>query len=125
VVQADALIVDLYMGSANQDAGFRWTVGGFWGAITDGKNDISGVAFNFTMIDTLAKGLHDAKVPPAPPLQPPTLDSTTTCTSCIHRTSIFIICSTKQSFGCITSVVCMWLNGRCEFLFFSDDKLAA
>jgi len=65
-LQADALIVDLYMGSANEDAGFRWTVGGFWGAIADGKNDISGVAFNFTMIDTLAKGLHDAKVCPAP-----------------------------------------------------------
>lgn len=61
-LQADALIVDLYMGSANEAAGFRWTVGGFWGAVTDGQNDINGVAFNFTVLDQLAKGLHDAKV---------------------------------------------------------------
>lgn len=63
-LQADALIVDLYMGSANEQAGFRWTMGGFWGAVTDAKNGIEGVAFNFTMIDQLAKGLHDAKVCP-------------------------------------------------------------
>ena len=50
------------MGTANEAAGFRWTVGGFWGAVTDGRNDISGVAFNFTVLDKLARGLHDAKV---------------------------------------------------------------
>ncbi len=91
-MQADALIVDLYMGSANQDAGFRWTVGGFWGAIADGKNDISGVAFNFTMIDTLAKGLHDAKVHFAPflPRIPQPLcrsyDEATGLLGLVHRT---------------------------------------
>lgn len=61
-LQADALIVDLYMGTANEAAGFRWTVGGFWGAVTDGNNGIGGVAFNFTKLDQLAKGLHEAKV---------------------------------------------------------------
>lgn len=50
------------MGSANDEAGFRWTMGGFPGAIVDGRNDISGVAFNFTMVDILARGLHNAKV---------------------------------------------------------------
>ena len=61
-MQADALIVDLYMGSANEAAGFRWTVGGFWGAVQDGNNGIDGVSFDFTEIDKLAKGLHEAKV---------------------------------------------------------------
>lgn len=50
------------MGTGNDDAGFRWTIGGFWGAVSDGKNDISGVVFNFTLLDNLARGLHGAKV---------------------------------------------------------------
>lgn len=50
------------MGTANEAAGFRWTVGGFWGAVTDGNNGIGGVSFNFTVLDKLARGLHDAKV---------------------------------------------------------------
>lgn len=50
------------MGSANDEAGFRWTMGGWPGAIQDGQNSIDGVAFNFTMVDILARGLHNAKV---------------------------------------------------------------
>ena len=56
------------MGSANDEAGFRWTMGGFPGAIVDGMNDISGVAYNFTMVDILARGLHNAKVRSPPSL---------------------------------------------------------
>ena len=63
-MQADAFIIDLYMGVNNEAAGFRWTVGGWWGAVEHGNNDISGVVFNFTRLDNLAKGLHGAKVPP-------------------------------------------------------------
>lgn len=61
-LQADALIVDLYMGTGNEAAGFRWTIGGWWGAVGDGQNDIGGVVFNFTLLDQLARGLHGAKV---------------------------------------------------------------
>ena len=72
LVQADAFIIDLYMGVNNDAAGFRWTVGGWWGAVEHGNNDISGVVFNFTRLDNLAKGLHGAKVPPlASTLQSP------------------------------------------------------
>ena len=56
------MIVDLYMGSANDEAGFRWTMGGFPGAIVDGQNSVEGVVYNFTMVDILARGLHNAKV---------------------------------------------------------------
>ena len=52
------------MGTGNDEAGFRWTIGGWWGAVGEGQNDVGGVVFNFTLLDNLARGLHSAKVGP-------------------------------------------------------------
>ena len=63
--QADSLIVDLYMGSGNPLAGFRWTIGGLWNTLLNnqaGDTGLQGVSFNFGPLDDLARGLHNAGV---------------------------------------------------------------
>ena len=60
--QADSLIVDLYMGTTNPAAGFRWTVGGFWNSIAQHGGEIHSVVFNFDALDHLARGLNKAGV---------------------------------------------------------------
>ena len=64
-VQADSFIVDLYMGSGNPVAGFRWTIGGFWNTLVNNMATgagIDAVSFNFGPLDKLANGLHSAGV---------------------------------------------------------------
>ena len=56
------MIVDLYMGTTNPAAGFRWTVGGFWNSIVEQKGAIHSVVFNFDALDHLARGLNRAGV---------------------------------------------------------------
>ena len=62
--QADSLIVDLYMGTTNPAAGFRWTIGGFWNSVVQDGGAIHSVNFNFEALDALARGLHGAGVRP-------------------------------------------------------------
>ena len=67
ILQADSFIVDLYMGSGNPVAGFRWTIGGFWNTLVKNMatgTGIESVSFNFGPLDDLARGLHKAGVCP-------------------------------------------------------------
>ena len=71
IVQADSFIVDLYMGSGNPVAGFRWTIGGFWNTLVRNMaagTGIEAVSFNFGPLDDLARGLNKAGVRPLPAL---------------------------------------------------------
>ena len=64
-MQADSFIMDLYMGSGNPVAGYRWTIGGFWNTLINNARTsagLQGVSFNFEPLDALAKGLRRAGV---------------------------------------------------------------